>query len=185
MANAAVVTKPRTQIARPLKVLAPLIQEELETADRLGLEHYRHAGEMLIEARGQLAGMSWTRWLRENFSMSRRTADRYMKLTKGEDGDEEQTTLYGAIGEKRSSKKWKPLFNAARRVKVAQLAEARQSRDEEIKLHRDLAIKLIDLGYRALATRLHPDHGGSKGAMARLNVVRDELKEIAATRRFV
>jgi hypothetical protein len=37
-----------------------------------------------------------------------------------------------------------------------------------------------DLGgeYRALATKLHPDRGGSKEAMARLNRVRDELKQI-------
>jgi hypothetical protein len=36
-----------------------------------------------------------------------------------------------------------------------------------------------------MATRLHPDRGGSKYAMARLNCVRDELKSIAKTRRFV
>ena len=47
------------------------------------------------------------------------------------------------------------------------------------------AANLIDLGYRALATRLHPDRGGSREAMTRLNLVRDELKSIAATRRFI
>jgi hypothetical protein len=36
-----------------------------------------------------------------------------------------------------------------------------------------------------MATRLHPDRGGSRDAMQRLNTVRDELKSIAATRRFV
>jgi hypothetical protein len=71
------------------------------------------------------------------------------------------------------------------RVNVDRLADERQSRDNEIKLHRELALKLIDLGYRALATRLHPDRGGSRDAMGRLNIVRDELKSIAATRRFV
>jgi hypothetical protein len=74
---------------------------------------------------------------------------------------------------------------AADRVNVTHLADERQSREAETKLHRDLAAQLIDLGYRALATRLHPDRGGSKDAMARLNAVRDELKSIAATRRFV
>jgi hypothetical protein len=61
----------------------------------------------------------------------------------------------------------------------------RQTRDDEIRLHRELAEELIDIGYRALATRLHPDRGGSKDAMVRLNLVRGELKSIAQTRRFV
>jgi hypothetical protein len=77
------------------------------------------------------------------------------------------------------------LFDGVDRVNVPRLAEERKSRDEEIKLHRELALKLIDLGYRAMATRLHPDQGGSRDAMSRLNTVRDELKEFAATRRFV
>jgi hypothetical protein len=51
-------------------------------------------------------------------------------------------------------------------------------------LHRDLALELIDIGFKALATRLHPDRGGSKDAMRRLNRVRDELKTVAASRRF-
>ena len=63
--------------------------------------------------------------------------------------------------------------------------QEKQSREDETKLHRDLADELIDIGYKALATKLHPDRGGSRDAMARLNIVRDELKDIAATRRFV
>jgi hypothetical protein len=94
-------------------------------------------------------------------------------------------SLFGAIGENRSRSAWRPVHAAADRVNVTHLADERQSREAETKLHRDLAAQLIDLGYRALATRLHPDRGGSKDAMARLNAVRDELKSIAATRRFV
>ena len=46
---------PRTalQIARPLKVLIPLIQSELQQGNSAGHEHYRIAGEMLIEAKDQ------------------------------------------------------------------------------------------------------------------------------------
>ena len=80
---------------------------------------------------------------------------------------------------------WGDIRDRAERVNVTQLAEVRQSRDTEIELHRKLALQLIELGYRALATRLHPDRGGSRDAMARLNIVRDELKDIAATRRYV
>ncbi len=43
---------------------------------------------------------------------------------------------------------------------------------------RKLAHQLIDVGYRALALRLHPDMaGGSSEAMARLIRVRDLLRE--------
>jgi hypothetical protein len=47
-----------------------------------------------------------------------------------------------------------------------------------------LAVELVDIGFKALATRLHPDHGGSEQAMRRLNRVRRELKSVAKTRRF-
>ena len=96
--------------------------------------------------------------------------------------------LENALGEQPRRERhavWGKVRDAAERVNVTQLAEVRQSRDAEIDLHRKLALQLIDLGYRALATRLHPDRGGSRDAMARLNVVRDELKDIAATRRYV
>jgi hypothetical protein len=47
---------------------------------------------------------------------------------------------------------------------------------DETKLRRELAVQVIDLGYRTLATRLHPDRGGSTEAMARLNRARDVLR---------
>jgi hypothetical protein len=43
------------RIARPLKVLVPLIQQDIAAAEAAGLEHYRRAGEMLLEAKEQLA----------------------------------------------------------------------------------------------------------------------------------
>jgi DnaJ-class molecular chaperone len=42
-----------------------------------------------------------------------------------------------------------------------------------------LAMQLIDIGYKALATKFHPDKGGSRDAMSRLNEVRDRLKQRA------
>jgi hypothetical protein len=87
--------------------------------------------------------------------------------------------------EDRQSKQQTDFRRVLRDVARDTFVQERQSRDDEVKLHRDLAEELIDIGYRALATRLHPDRGGSKDAMARLNRVRDELKATAATRRFV
>lgn len=188
MRNVAVV-RTQSQVARPIKTLVPLIKDELAEADAAGLEHYRQAGEMLIEAKDQISHGSWSPWLKKNFELSQDTARRYMRLARIDDFKtvlKDGIGLYEAIGQKQGRAKWKPLFEATDRVNVTRLADERQTRDHEIKLHRELALKLIDLGYRAMATRLHPDsRGGSKDAMRRLNVVRDELKGIAATRRFI
>src|SRR5262245_25571732 len=69
----------RTQISRPLKVLIPLIKDELQEGDAAGHEHYRRAGEMLIEARDQVGYGDWSRWLTKNFELSERSARRYMR----------------------------------------------------------------------------------------------------------
>jgi hypothetical protein len=190
------------QVARPVKVLVPLIQEELIAGNEAGMEHYIKAGRLLNEVKdsGQVAHGSWSRWLKTNFELGQRTAQDYMRVARKADElgpKNEASFVFGntidrALGrEERSIKsvtkknKLKSLFDGVDKVNVTRLADERQSRDDEIKLHRDLAAQLIDLGYRALATRLHPDAGGSRDAMTRLNTVRHELKEFAATRRFV
>lgn len=187
-----IATVRKTTVSRPLKVLVPLIKEELDAATEAGLEHYRRAGEMLVEAKDQLPHGSWTNWLTKNFELSKRTAMRYMRLARMADSDNSKyvgaDTIETALEEHPRRERhatWGNIRAAADRVNVTRLADERKSRDEEIKLHRDIALQLIDLGYRALATRLHPDRGGSRDAMSRLNTVRDELKSIAATRRFV
>lgn len=48
------------QISRPLKILVPLIQGELQMGTNAGREHYRRAGEMLIEAKDLLASKTRT-----------------------------------------------------------------------------------------------------------------------------
>jgi hypothetical protein len=52
----------------------------------------------------------------------------------------------------------------------------RQEKQKEAKLQQQSVIQLIDTGYKVLATRLHPDKGGSHEGMARLNRARDILK---------
>ena len=48
------------KIARPLKVLIPLIEVDLVAGDSAGSEHYRDAGEKLLEARARPGGRNWT-----------------------------------------------------------------------------------------------------------------------------
>lgn len=181
-------------IARPLKILVPLIQSELHAGNRAGAEHFRKAGEMLIEAKEQIARGGWGRWLTKNFALSDRTAREYMQTARAFASGEgfagsvptSKAEVTGQTERARAVRAAaRPFLNAVRDVDREEFVQERQARADEITLHRDLAAELIDLGYRALATRLHPDRGGSKDAMSRLNRVRDELKEIATTRRFV
>ncbi len=195
--NIAVSKVGNKQIARPLKVLVPLIQEELIEGNEAGMEHYIKAGRMLNEVKdsGQVPYGSWAQWLKKNFTLSRSTANDYMRVARATDEGSLvgslPTSITSVVDGPRTIKsitkknKLKSLFDGVDKVNVTRLADERQSKDVEIKLHRDLAIQLIDLGYRALASRLHPDAGGSRDAMSRLNTVRHELKEYAGTRRFV
>jgi len=185
------------KVARPLKVLIPMIQSELQQGNSAGREHYTHAGEMLIEAKGQVGRGGWGRWLTKNFDLSDRQAQRYMQWARNDSALRHgvSQTSYNSLRhmdgatdrdrENRQSKTQQDFRRVLRDVARDDFVQERQARDDEIRLHRDLAEELVDIGYRALATRLHPDRGGSKDAMTRLNRVRDELKQIAQTRRFI
>jgi hypothetical protein len=184
----------RQSIARPLKVLVPLIQAKLVEVDNAGLESKRETGDLLIEAKAQVALGSWGPWLNRHFHLSARTAQEYMQLARKMEESETRadgappkslTEARGGTERDRARRAaWQPMFAAARDVDVKALAQDRQSQKDEIRLHREIALELIDIGWKALAARLHPDRGGSPLAMRRLNRVRDELKEVAAMRRF-
>lgn len=197
MRHAAVARVQTSQVARPLKTLIPMIQGELQLGNEAGREHFRLAGEMLNEARDQVPRGGWNNWLSKNFDLDKRTAYRYMQWARSYEESRHgvSQTPYTSIRhmtgqrdrerEHRQSKQQQDFRRVLRDVARDDFIQERQARDDEIKLHRELAEELIDIGYRALATRLHPDRGGSKDAMARLNRVRDELKNTAQTRRFV
>lgn len=187
----AVAVKVKTPIARPLPSLVPLIRVELSAGNAAGIEHYRRVGAMLLEAREQVAAFKWGKWLSKNFELSKSTARNYMALAERIEHDPDgvaraRQSLRGIVlpNAQPAHAHWRPVFNAAKKINVDEFVEARQARTEEVQLHREIAIELIDLGYKALATRLHPDRGGSRDAMRRLNRVRDELKTVAASRRF-
>ena len=187
----------KTQIARPLKTLIPLIQSELQMGNNAGREHYEEAGRLLNEAKEQVPYGRWGSWLSNNFDLSTRTAQDYMRWARHREqirsgaARTEHSSLRDMTGnternrEQRQSKQQQAFRRVLRDVAADTFVQERQSRDDEIQLHRNLAEELVDIGYRALATRLHPDRGGTKDAMIRLNRVRDELKQFAQTRRFI
>lgn len=68
----------------------------------------------------------------------------------------------------------------ANRLNVPPMMQEKQYKDKEAELRHELSIQLIDIGYKVLATKLHPDKGGSPEAMLRLNAVREILKKAIA-----
>lgn len=184
-------------IARPLKVLIPLIKQDLESGDRAGMQHYADAGDKLVEAKTQVAHGYWGTWLSKNFTLSRDTAQRYMRLARLRAEDAEKPhgvrhmpasvrEVYGTTTRERRTREAERAYkDVLRELEPDLYAQEQQTRADEVRLHREMALELIDIGFKALATRLHPDRGGSKEAMARLNRVRTELKGVAETRRFV
>ena len=175
-------TQATTTIARPLKVLVPLIQEELQAGNAAGLEHYRRAGEMLLEAKEQVRHGEWGRWVDKNFHLSMTTAQRYMQLV---DVTEKrrarpESTLSSITQPNREAHHrptWhEPVRQITNRVNVEALASEERARKQEQQLIRQLGNQLIDIGYKVLATKLHPDKGGSAEAMGRLNSVRELLR---------
>src|SRR5262245_8473621 len=70
----------------PLAELATRINaehEQFELALRDGLMHARKAGELLLEAKGQVAHGQWLTWLKDNVRCSVRTCQVYMRVTQG------------------------------------------------------------------------------------------------------
>jgi hypothetical protein len=86
----------------------------------------------------------------------------------------------------RSESEWQAFFD---RVKTARQAaggisdqerstQEREARVKEAKLQQALRKQIIDAGYKAVATKLHPDKkGGSTVDMIRLNQLRDAMKK--------
>jgi hypothetical protein len=67
----------------------------------------------------------------------------------------------------------------ARAQYMRQLAEQAKQREAERIAQRELSMRMIDVGYKALAKELHPDKGGSSEAMSRLNRARRHQKQMA------
>lgn len=187
------VQSPAGTVARPLHVLVPLIKQDLKLGDeereRAGMDHYRAAGEKMLEAKPQMARGEFISWITRNFKISKQHAARYMafaRATAGEQKSRYETFSefmredggdrgYGKVVRKRE---WHdPVKEAIGKVNIDLLMQEALKQKEERALQRKLSLSLIDIGYKALATKLHPDKGGSREAMTRLNRVRDFLRK--------
>jgi len=178
-----------TQVARPLHVLVPLIRDDLRQAEDAGLPYKQAAGLKLLEAKEQVKHGEWGSWLDRNFSLSRKTAQNYMGFAEAMGNSKTKNLRFSSLNDFHrqtgspnyrsitTKRDWhEPVKQAIGKVNVAALKQDALARQEERALQRKLALSLIDIGYKVLASKLHPDKGGSREAMTRLNRVRELLK---------
>lgn len=177
-------------IAKPLRDYVPLIREQFELAEKAGIQYFHAAGNLLTEVRethfeGDAKG--FFEWAEKNFGKTRGHLRTYMALStdtsrksfrtlddfreyRGEDRQRtgrvrrDWTAPIDAVADKARRE--------AQRLALEDNLTRQQERDAESKL----GLRLIDIGYKVLARELHPDKGGSREAMARLNRVRERLR---------
>jgi hypothetical protein len=186
--NEVSVKEPKA-ILRPLKVLASLIKEDIANGDaaaeRAGMPYYRAAGEKLVEAKAQVPHGEWMNWVRQNFDRSHDQAHRYMMLAREYARERilpktlsEVTQPHTEAGHKVH---WHaPVKNIFEGISHEQFIAQIDNKMNEKKLRKQMALELIDAGFKMLALKLHPDKGGSDEAMRRLTEVYKELKALVA-----
>lgn len=195
----ALVEKTEGKVARPLSVLVPLIKQDLrngdEAAELAGLPYYLAAGVKLLEAKSQLARGEWQPWLRRNFDKSQDQANRYMALATSNIQNPRARDFPSLRAfERHTGRDARPTGGAVRRdwqqpvddiadrarVEMERIREQELTRVQERAADQKLALRLIEIGFKVLAKELHPDKGGSRDAMGRLNRVRNRLKDCAS-----
>jgi len=196
MSTAVAAKQTNEKVARPLRVLVPLIQEDLqhgrEAAERAGMPYYRAAGEKLLEAKAQLKLGEFTPWVKRTFDVSIKQVRIYMSYA--EHSEKEPASSFSSLGDfirktranpdygtyASTKTSWtEPVKQVINRIDTETLNLKREElkRTDERDAQRQLALQLIDIGYKVLAKTLHPDKGGSRVAMARLNEVRNRLTQ--------
>lgn len=154
------------RLARPPELLVPLIQRELAA----GADHYRAAGTLMLEAREGVKHGQFKRWIESNFrSISYRTAAGYMRVA----GLKVQRVapLREAVRDPATRRQHQRHQPRKQTVREADPEESRQVRD--------MALRVIQAGFKAVAPLCHPDRaGGSVEEMALLNHVRTWLLDV-------
>src|SRR5262245_52022111 len=180
------------EVARPLKVLQKLIQDDIEHGEQAGMDYYRSAGEKLNEAQeGHFEGdaTGFWKWAEKSFGKSKATIRVWMALGAHKASkrfktlEEVEEKVFGyprSSTGPRARRDWvTPIDDIAEKARAEAQRLAREeelTRQQERDAEAKLGLRLIDIGFKVLARELHPDKGGSREAMARLNRVRDRLR---------
>jgi hypothetical protein len=175
------VTVHQQHVVRPPQELAPLIQQDLAEANRAAadaaLPYHQAAGEKLLEAKASLAHGEFESWIKRNLKISQRQARRYMQLARAaiEQNGLASPNSFKSISDaiRQTSD---PNYNRRRsRTTEGPRARSTSADREAVSMTRKLAKRMVNVGYKSLAQKMHPDCGGSTIEMASLNDVRGML----------
>lgn len=186
-----VAVRSDTQVARPLRVLVPLIKQDFEAAEKAGMAYYKAAGDKLNEAlEGHFDGRprsDFYEWAEKTFG-KKPTQIRTWMASAAASADKPLKSLREASGHKppptgpgsRIHREWTaPIDAVADKTRREQLRFQREdelSKREERKAIDQLKLRVIEIGYKVLAKELHPDKGGTEEAFSRLKQAVDEMK---------
>jgi len=179
------------QITESLDVIVKRIKKNLalmvSIAERMTYDQQVEIGKDLLLAERKVTG-SWYRWLDKNFSMSIQTAKRYMLAARKE---REKHTIAGkrrfrnitealrdtdpTYALPRHKKNEQPIRNIVDEIDTDIFAERQKTETKERRLKKEMALELVEAGFRALSHKFHSDKGGSDDAMRRLDEVRKIL----------
>lgn len=191
--STAIAEKRTTQLARPPSALVPLIRAAISAVDKSKQE----IADLLAEARVSFDTFSeFLGWANRHFGYKETQATQLLSVGRYRQNDPAAARLPSlnatlrAMGHSRPTtgrvtREWQPDVDAiaerARREqdRISRAAEEELTRKQEREAQRELSLRIIDIGYKVLAKELHPDKGGSREMMARLNRARDHLKQMA------
>jgi hypothetical protein len=178
-------------VARPLKVLVPLIKQDIEameqTVDKIVSPYYLSIGEKLLEANKHTSYGNWEIWLKESFKISRQTAFNYMDYAQQANVKPVLHLSYANYlkARKQEAKLKQKTEQAQAQPSPAAWAEAwkRKGEQEVAKRQvrenqRELFKKVFNLGYKEMAKKLHPDKGGTNEGMHQLQEVKQLLARV-------
>lgn len=178
-----------------LNELASRIRQEIEAAVAkspgisrslaLGSEGQVNVGHCLLEARRRIkpGGYRWGNWL-ATFDMNYCSAKAYME--KAEQSDCAAREAERAREREKRREQWRTEWSwrpgpshpgPAPNFPNLEELRARYEREQaRLKEQRHYSLLIVDAGYKAMASKLHPDHGGSNEDMVKLTHARDALK---------
>jgi hypothetical protein len=190
-------TTTRTNVVRPLRLIEAEIRVHLDAGDAAAREaaepHYRRAAPLLREAkRDHFEGntVGFFEWVMKKFGKSKTQTIRWIEYSRDE-ADKSFKSLHeveytpksqGGMGHTpRAARSWtQPVDEIAERARKQAFRLAQEdalTRAQEREAERQLADRLIDIGYKVLAKELHPDKmRGDKSAFQRLGRVREKLR---------
>lgn len=177
----AVARRSTTAVGPPLSSIIQTVRKEIKLGDKAGYIHYRKAGEWLLKAKPQFeTAADFYAWAETRFGRSEGTLKNYMmyaqRVTPGDRAQLSEVVRPNANKDHRPD--WhKPVQNIMAGVNPIAIAQQAKDSKREQELIRTLGTQIIEIGFKALAAKLHPDKpGGSKESMASLNEARRILR---------